>query len=121
LGYWTERLIRHGVRFERPDKRFDESVLRFNDPHGLAIELVARPARDGGNPWQRSPVPPKHAIQGIAGVTLSERSAEVTMDLLVTLLGFEKAKEEDGRTRYLTTSSGGSFAHYRNKQTGSSG
>jgi hypothetical protein len=51
----------------------------------------------------------------------AECSAEVTMDLLVTLRGFEKVDEENGHTRYLTTSSGGSFAHYRNKQTGSSG
>ena len=118
LGYWMERLNRHGVRFERPDKRFDETVLSFNDPDGLAIELVARPAKNGGNPWERSPVPPEHAIRGIAGVTLSERSEEATMDLLVTLLGFEKAGEKDGRTRYLTTSSGGSFADVREQQDG---
>ena len=121
LGYWTERLIQHGVRFERPEKRFDETVLAFNDPDGLAIELVARPARDGGDPWEQSPVPPEHAIRGIAGVTLSERSAEVTMDLLVTLLGFEKAEEEDERTRYLTTSSGGSFADVREQPDRSAG
>ena len=40
------------------------------------------------------------------------------MDLLVTLLGFEKAGEEDGRTRYLTTSSGGSFADVREQPDG---
>lgn len=54
-------------------------------------------------------------------MTLSECSAEVSMDRLVTLRGYEKVDEENGRTRYLTTSSGGSFAHHRNKQTGSSG
>ena len=118
LGYWTERLNRHGVRFERPAKRFDETLLSFKDPDGLAIELVARPAKNGGNPWEGSPVPPEHAIPRIAGVTLSERSAEVTMDLLVTLLDFEKAGEEDGRTRYLTTSSGGSFADVREQPDG---
>src|ERR671933_2088932 len=121
LGYWAEHLIQHDVRFERPEKRFDETVLAFNDPDGLAIELVARPARDGGDPWEPSPVPPEYAIRGIAGVTLSERSAEVTMDLLVTLLGFEKAEEKDGRTRYLTTSSGGSFADVREQPDRSAG
>ncbi len=40
------------------------------------------------------------------------------MDLLVTPLGFEKAEEKDGRTRYLTTSSGGSFADVREQQDG---
>jgi glyoxalase family protein len=96
LGYWTERLIQHGVRFERPEKRFDETVLAFNDPDGLAIELVARPGSDGGEHWERSPVPPEHAIRGISGVTLSERSGEATTDLLTNLLGFERVEEEVG-------------------------
>jgi glyoxalase family protein len=113
LGHWTERLIQNGVRFERLEKRFDETVLSFNDSDGLAIELVTRPAGDGGNPWERSPVPPEHAIRGISGVTLSERSREVTATLLTNLLGFEKVAEENGHAQYLTRSFGGSFADIR--------
>lgn len=45
LGYWMERLIRHGVRYEGPVKRFGEQVLAFEDPDGLALELVAIQAR----------------------------------------------------------------------------
>jgi glyoxalase family protein len=115
LGYWTERLVEHDVRFERPGKRFDETVLAFNDPDGLTIELVARPGRDGGQTWEQSPVPAEHAIRGISGVTLSERSAKVAVDLLANLLGFEKVEEEDERTRYLSASSGGSFADVLNR------
>ncbi len=110
LGYWTEHFIQHGVRFEQPKRRFDETILALNDPDGLAVELVTRLGGDGGEAWEGSPVPPEHAIRGISGVTLSERSGEVTVDLLANLLGFEKAGEEDGRARYLTTSPGGSFA-----------
>lgn len=109
LGYWTERLLQHGVRFERPKKRFDETVLAFSDPDGLAVELVTRPGTDGGNVWERSPVPAEHAIRGIPGVTLSEQAGGVTANLLASFLGFEKVEEEDGRARYLT-SPGGSFA-----------
>jgi glyoxalase family protein len=43
-------------------------------------------------------------------VTLSEQSGEVTENILTRLLGFEKVDEEDGRTRYLSAGSGGSFA-----------
>ena len=118
LGYWTERLIEHGVRFERPRKRRDETVLAFSDPDGLAVELVARPGRDGGEAWERSPVPAEYAIRGISGVTLSERSAEVTADLLANSLGFEKVEEENGRARYITTSSGGSFADVLHRPDG---
>jgi glyoxalase family protein len=111
LVYWTERLVEHGIRFEQPEKRFGETVLAFRDPDRLAVELVAQPGRDGTvDPWKESPVPPEHAIRGIAGVTLSVRSAEATTDFLVHLLGFEKNEEENGRRRYLTMGSGGSFA-----------
>jgi len=112
LGYWMERLIEHGVRFEQPEKRFGETVLVFRDPDGLAVELVAQPASRKGtvDPWKESPVPPEHAIRGIAGVTLSVQSVEATTDFLVNLLDFEKNEEENGRRRYLTMGSGGSFA-----------
>ena len=120
LGYWVERLVEHGVRFERPKKRFDETVLAFEDPDGLAVELVARPGRDGGEA-PGGPVPAEHAIRGISGVTLSERSGKATTDFLTNLLGFEKVEEEDGRMRHLTTSSGGSFADLLERPDGPAG
>jgi glyoxalase family protein len=110
LGYWVERLLQHGVRFEQPQRRFDETVVAISDPDGLVVELVARAGTEVGEVWEESPVPAEHAIRGIPGVTLSERSAEVAENVLTNLLGFEKAEEEGGRTRYLSTSSGGSFA-----------
>src|SRR5215210_4971330 len=106
LGYWVERLMQHGVRFEQPVQRFDETVLAISDPDGLTVELVARPSTTGGGVWEESPVPSEYAIRGISGVTLSERSAEVTMDLLEDFLGFERVEEEDERTRYLTAGAG---------------
>ncbi len=110
LGYWVERLLQHGVRFEQPVRRFDETVLTISDPDGLAVEFVARGGTVGGEIWERSPVPPEYAIRGIPGVTLSERSGEVAENVLTNLLGFEKVEERDGRTRYLSAGSGGSFA-----------
>ena len=116
LGYWTERLVERGVRFEKPTKRFGETVLALEDPDGLAVELVARPETDGGEQtvWEGGPVPAEHAIRGIPGVTLSEEDGSITKDLLTDLLGFEQVAEEDGRARYLSRSPdgepGGDFA-----------
>lgn len=110
LDYWTERLIEYGVRFEQPERRFDETVLAFDDPDGLAVELVTRSGDINGEVWEESPVPAEHAIQRISGVTLSERSGEVTADILSNFLGFERVEEEDGRARYLSAGTGGSFA-----------
>lgn len=110
LGYWVERLLQHGVRFDQPKVRFDETVLAFRDPDGIAVEIVARAGTEGGEVWDQSPVPGEHALRGISGVTLSERSAEVAENVLTNLLGFTKTEEEGGRTRYLSAESGGSFA-----------
>jgi len=102
--------VEHGVRFAKPERRFEETVLAFEDHDGLAVEIVARPGVEDGEAWGESPVPARHAIRGIPGVTLSEQSGEVTENILTRLLGFEKVDEEDGRTRYLSAGSGGSFA-----------
>ena len=110
LGFWVERLLQHGVRFEQPERRLDETVLTINDPDGLVVELVARDGAAGGEVWEHSPVPSEHAIRGIFGVTLSERSGGNTTDLMENFLGFERAGEERGRARYLTTGPDGSFA-----------
>jgi len=44
LGYWIERLVRHGVKHDGPSTRFGQQVLSFRDPDGLQVESV------GGQP-----------------------------------------------------------------------
>jgi glyoxalase family protein len=43
LGYWIERLLQHGIKYDGPTRRFDEQVLGFSDPDGLLLEIVASP------------------------------------------------------------------------------
>ncbi len=103
LGYWTQRLVEHGVRFGTPTRRFDETVLAFEDPDGLGIEIVTRPGLNGASSsWAGSTVPGEHAIRKISGVTLLEAAPDRTEELLTSFLGFEKVGEEDGRVRYAT-------------------
>ncbi|WP_207955755.1 ring-cleaving dioxygenase [Rubrobacter marinus] len=103
LGYWTQRLVEHGVRFGAPARRFDETVLTFEDPDGLGIEIVARPGLDAASgSWAGSTVPTEHAVRKISGVTLLEADPSRTEELLSNFLGFEKVGEEEGRVRYAT-------------------
>lgn len=97
VDYWTERLAGHGVEFEGPLDRFDETVLRFSDPDGTRLELVTGDARV--EPWTDGPVPLHHAIRGIYGVTLLSTSVFVTASVLETL-GFERLAQEGDRVRY---------------------
>jgi glyoxalase family protein len=99
LGYWTERLVESGVRFEKPEDRFGETVLRLPDPDGLRLELVAatddrREGRAGG------PAPAEHAVRGFHQVTLASADPAATAQLMTETLGLRQTGEAEGRTRF---------------------
>ena len=99
LGYWTDRLIGHGIRFEKPTQRFDDTVLSFSDPEGMKLELIAS-ATDSRSPWGDGTVPAEHAVRGFHHATLSERAPELTTKLMTGTLGFRQVDEDDGRYRF---------------------
>lgn len=104
LGYWTERLVERGVRFERPRDRFGDTVLSFEDPDRLRIELVTaedvRPGRAGG------PVREEHSIRGFHHVALAVEATDRTAGLMTDTLGFRLVDEAEGRIR-LASGEGG--------------
>jgi glyoxalase family protein len=99
LGYWTEHLVESGIRFERPEDRFGETVLRFPDPDGLRLELVAA-SDDRREGWSEGPLPPEHGIRGFHHVTLLSTDPESTTRLVTETLGFRQTGEAEGRTRF---------------------
>lgn len=109
LGYWLERLITHGVRYEGPTRRFDEQVVAFRDPDGLALDLVTDGAVHDRSGWGAGPVPADHAIRGVSSVTLWEEGYELTARLLTETLGFRLIREDGNRFRF-GVGSGGSGA-----------
>lgn len=98
LGYWTDRLIDGGIRFEKLTRRFDDTVVSFADPDGMKLEVIASPD-DGRSPWEDGPVPAEHAVRGFHHVTLSERDPGRTMQLMTETLGYRQVEEGDGRWR----------------------
>src|SRR5512145_1691461 len=50
IGFWVERLLRHGIAYEGPRRREtgsdSEQVLAFKDPDGLLLELVGHPGAE---------------------------------------------------------------------------
>ena len=99
LGYWTERLVEAGVRFEKPEDRLGETVLRFPDPDGLRLELVAA-ADDRREGWPEGPVPAEHAARGFHHATLLSSDPVGTAQLMTETLGFRQTGEAEGRTRF---------------------
>ncbi|WP_339104983.1 VOC family protein [Haloterrigena salinisoli] len=106
LEYWRDRLVDHDVAVEGPLERFDERVLRFEDPAGTRLELVAGPpdAPDpsGVEPWTDGPVPEDVAIRALHGVSTLSVNPYATAGTLETL-GFEYEAERDDRVRYRAT------------------
>ncbi len=105
LGYWTERLVAHGLTGDVPSTRFGEQVISFADPDGLRLELIAHDA-DRRSGWTGGPVPAAHAIRGFHGATLLVRDAGPTARLLTETMGFRSIGEEGDRVRYATGEGG---------------
>ncbi len=100
MDYWIERLSRHNLLIGGPNTRFDEQVLSFFDPDGLALELVAHSGTEKYDAWKGSSVPAEHAIRGFHSVTLMEARPEYTAALLTGGLGFQLIGQEGNRSRY---------------------
>jgi glyoxalase family protein len=100
LGYWTHRFVEKGVAHEAPARLFGETVLRFKDPDGLRLALVAVPGAESERAWSGGDVPAEHAIRGFQGVGLLLREAAPTGAILSDVLGFAELGREDATVRF---------------------
>ena len=96
LDYWRDRLADRGVVRETRE-RFGETALRFEDPAGTRLELVA--AESPVEPWAGGAVPTDAAIRGVHGVTALPVNPYATAGVLETL-GLEYVAEAGDRIRY---------------------
>ena len=106
LGWWIERLLRHGIRYDGPVRRFDEQVLAFSDPDGLLLELVATPRVERVEPWRDGPVPAEHAVRGIHGAAIWEDGDQGTAEFLTRFMGFHAVGQEGNRLRFESAAEG---------------
>lgn len=101
LEYWAARLHNASAA-----DRLGDRALRFTDPDGIALEIVATP-EPGGEAWTAGPVPVEHAIRGFHSVTISEEGYESTAQVLTELMGFRAGGSEGNRFRYRAESDSG--------------
>ncbi len=85
LGWWHQRLQTHAVDVEALATETGEEAIRLSDPDGLVLVLLARADAADRPPWVDGSVPEAHAIRGIAGVVLAERSPSPTASHLEAL------------------------------------
>ena len=99
IDYWKERLKSEGVIVAEKSRRFDEPLLRFVDPDGLLVELVASERVDDVDLNFESDVPDEFALHGFHAPALEVQDSKPTEQLLETL-GFELLAEEKSRRRF---------------------
>jgi len=112
LGFWLERLLKHGVRHEGPTRRAglgsgSEQVVSFSDPDGLLLELVAHLGSEARSAWGGGPgVSAEHAIHGLHAVAIWVEEGKATERVLVETLGFRPVGQH-GTTRRFAAGDGG--------------
>ena len=120
LGFWIERLLRHGVKYEGPVRRASsgsesEQVISFKDHDGLMLEIVAHAGAEARSAWGDAPgISRDNAIHGFHGVTLWVDEGGPTETVLVDTLGFRPLHEERGTHRFESGDGGpGTFVDVR--------
>ena len=88
------------VSAERAPKRFGQDIIRFADPDGLMLELIASESASEVEAWPESSVPAEHSLRGFHSVSATLEGYERSAKLLVEVFGYELAQEEANRFRF---------------------
>jgi len=102
LDFWAERFKQNGVKVQPQAQRFGETVLPFQDPDGLNIDLIVPQEPDSRVPWTTSEVKADAATKGFHSVTLTLKSIAPTASILTDVFGYELKGQEGDRYRFIT-------------------
>ena len=101
IGYWVERCKQQHVTAEKVP-RFGEEAIRFTDPDGLLLELIASNSLPAVEPWPDSPIPAENAIRGFHSVSAAVEGYESTARLLTDSFGYHLIEESGNRFRFAS-------------------
>ena len=108
MAFWKERLRANHVIAEEITGAFGNETIRFLDPDGLVLQLVAIPGEVQGSRGSylkgsaagSLDVARDDRIGGFVAPTLEVRRPNQTEKLLTEILGFEFVAEEGNRRRF---------------------
>ena len=101
LDVWRRRLAARAVAVTDLAPRFGDPVIAFDDPSGLAFELIATD-RDARSPWVAAGgFDEADAIRGLHSVTMIVRDAAKTVALMTHMLNYTVVDEADRRIRLV--------------------
>jgi glyoxalase family protein len=93
LAYWVQRFDEMGVEHAGVEEFAGHPTLRFRDPEGQRLALVAGGSDAEFAPWTKSPVPAEHQIRGLSHIGITVSRLEPTEQTLLDVLGFRKVGE----------------------------
>lgn len=101
LEYWKQRLTSFNIPYVVAE-RFGETLLQFDDVHGLHLELVER--EEGPlNHWTFGGVTKDVAIKGFGGAVLYSSRPQHTATVLSDVLGLQAIGTDGVYARYAST------------------
>lgn len=101
LEFWKDRFKKFKISYTM-ERRFSEESIRFQDPHGLVLEMVERDEGET-NIWTFGGITPDVAVKGFAGATLYSSQPEQTAHLLESVMGLERIGEEGETIRFQSS------------------
>lgn len=107
IGYWLDRFKEHHVAAEKKSARFGEEMIRFTDPDGLLLELIASPSNATTEAWDGSSVPAQHSLHGLHSVSSALEGYERTARLLTETFGYRFLGQAENRFRFIAPSDSG--------------
>jgi len=106
LGFWADRLQQLHVDVTGKKEQSDGERIAFQDPDGLALELVDDGSTPSASAWAGH-LPAQDAIRGFHSATLMVGDAEGTARFLSSVLGFTQAGDGGGRLMFTVAAAGG--------------
>jgi glyoxalase family protein len=109
VGYWLDRFKEQHVTVEKASARFGEEVIRFTDPDGLLLELIASESFGKTESWidPAAAGPAEHSLSGFHSVSAALEGYERTAKLLTESFGYHLVKESGNRFRFVAPSESG--------------
>jgi glyoxalase family protein len=106
LDFWANRFREQNVRHDQPEEKFGESMLRFEDPDGLRLNLIVPAKEDTRKPWETGEVGTDAALKGFHSIVLTLREVAPTAKVLTDIFGYKLLKQEGNRYRFITDAVG---------------
>ena len=106
MSFWMNRFHKLGIEYQGPEKHFDDTVVRIQDPDGLMLEFVGTDDLPDDTVWTTDDIAEDVAIRGFHSVALWVDDHETTAKILTSQLGFKPAGNDGSRYRYIAEGNG---------------